>query len=426
MNINSVVGFENLSNIKKREIIQKNNLYFLKNDTVSFCGKTENEIKISNLENQTAVDFFKDLNTIFPEKCEILLNNEKVLEYCNSNMGIFSDRYKNINIKELEVLKKAIYKIDTDGVDNVIKSLSERNGYENDGKDVINGIVLYANNKKAFDYVINSPVYSSDCYCASGYTKDLCEYLLSNCRTEAIQSVNYNSVIEIEKGLTKDFDNIINSYKNCSDNFKIRMPEEAKELRDYLKNCINENDIIAYRGEKSSWIFDSIPIDKTMALKTKFLVFFHPKSRKDVVFPNNKCYSDTAKQSVYDYIMSKENLTLADAMLAAKYFGYKGFINSVTDKINNVAVEDSNFKSYTLSEDFAKRWAHKKNGELSNDMLSIVTKTNIKKGNQVRYTYDKSQYEFIVNDNPKIITFDNAKFDKDTNTFYIDSQLQIK
>ena len=54
-----------------------------------------------------------------------------------------------------------------------------------------------------------------------------------------------------------------------------------------------------------------------------------------------------------------------------------------------------------------------------------MTKANIKKGNQVSYA-PSGQAELIVNNNKKILTFNNVVFDRKNNIFYMDSDVATK
>lgn len=121
--------------------------------------------------------------------------------------------------------------------------------------------------------------------------------------------------------------------------------------------------------------------------------------------------------------MGKKDLTLADAMLVCKYAD-NNFIKKVLNAINSAQIQDDRFKSYTLSEKFAKHWAKDKDFCDDENMLSMVTRANIKKGNQVGYSSKSGQFEFILNNNNKKITFANAQYDKANNAFVFDSEIE--
>ena len=112
-------------------------------------------------------------------------------------------------------------------------------------------------------------------------------------------------------------------------------------------------------------------------------------------------------------------------MLCAEYLP-DAAVNKILNMINNAEVIDSNFKSCTLDKKFALDWARHKNSFDRNkekNMLSILSKTIIKKGNQAVYIPDNNQYEFIVNNNKKSVKFSNAQYDRKTNTFFLNSEI---
>lgn len=380
----------------------------------------QNKEKISELKNKAAIGFFEELNLKSPEKCSLLLNNENIVKYSNLNYGIFNDSFDSCNTENIQILKNAIDSIDLKGMDDVINSLSERE--ENPtASSIINGIILYSNSPKAFEYVVHSPKVKEKIVFSSGYSKDLCEYVLQRLEPEIVNEISYNSLREIEKGNEENYNYSL--YTIDSDSFQL-YPKQVERMRNHLSQCVSQGDFTAYRGERSSWVFESVPIDKSLQRRIKIMTFLNPKSRKDLIFPNRQKYMDSPKQTIYDYIShKKEDLTLADAMLVAKY-GDKKYIDYVLEKIKSASVQDEKFKSFTLNKKFANNWAETKGASDNDNMVSVITKTNIKKGNQVAYYAKSCQHEFIVNDNLKTMTFSNAKFDKETNTFYVDSQIE--
>ncbi|MBE7706409.1 MAG: hypothetical protein E7Z91_04110 [Cyanobacteria bacterium SIG30] len=380
---------------------------------------TTHQNSFSDVKNQLAQIFLKEISLTSPEKCEILLDNENIKNCLNSNCGIFSDEFEFIHTEDLKTIKKAITKLSEDDINYVLTSLSDKYQEEIDGDDLMTALVIYSKDKECYEYMLNSPVQSENIVHSSGYTKDLCKYICQLPPSIA-QNISYNTAIEIDKELQKgdkyyDYTSNSDSYKSGS--------QKAKELNELLSQNLCQGDFSVYRGEKSSWMFDNIPIDAKMAKKVRTLAFISPKSRKDLVYQNNNCYSNTPDENIYDYIKNKKDLTLADAMLVCKYAN-SGFIEKVLDKINSAEIIDNNFKSFTLSENFAKDWARKKNFCDDKNMLSMVSKTTIKKGNQIGYSSKSGQFEFILNNNDKKMTFSNAKYDKETNTFTFDSDIE--
>ena len=417
MKINSNnIGKISNTNIGQRTVFLKKEL---NGDTVSFCSNKYPNPEISDLENQTARNFFSELYEKSPEKCEILLNNQAIRKCCNSNYQLFSDDYSILYVDTIDEIKRSIDKLDKKDIEYVISSLEER--IPEKGEHLFSGIVLYSNDKDAYEYILNSPQHADPYVYASGYSKDLCKYILG-LSPDIVSGLSYSTIKEIEKGNIQDFD--YSAYTSDSDTF-LSKPDEVEKMSDFLKENKCENDFVVYRGDKSTWMFDSIPLnDKSLEREIRLMVFLNPKSRKINVFPNNHKYANFSMQSMYDYFKGKKSLTLADAMLVAQ-FGSSGYINKILERINNAKIQDNNFKSYTLDKNFAKNWAKNKDGQNRDDMVSILSTATICKGNEVGYATRSKQHEFILNNNPKELTFSNASYDKNNNMFYIDTKVSV-
>lgn len=388
-------------------------------DTVSFSANKYPNSKISELKNQTARDFFSELYKKSPEKCDILLNNEEIRDCCNSNCQLFFDDYQSLHSDAIDVIRSSIDKLDEKEIEYVILSLRER--LSANGENLFNGMVLYSNDKDAYEYIINSPKHIDPYVYSSGYSRDLCKYICG-LSPDIVSGLSYSTIKEIEKGNIQDFN--YSAYTSDSDAF-LSKPDEVEKMSNFLKENKCENDFTVYRGEKSTWMFDSVPLDdKSLEREIRLMVMLNPKSRKIQVFPNNHKYANFSTQSMYDYFKGKESLTLADAMLVAQ-FGSSRYINKILNRINSAKIEDSSFKSYTLDKNFAEYWAKSKAGECREDMVSMLSKATICKGNEVGYATRSSQYEFILNNNPKQLTFSNASYDKETNMFYFETQVRV-
>ena len=416
ISLNNVNNILNTSNRQRTVILNKD----LNGDTVSFSANKYPNSKISDLKNQTARDFFSELYKKSPEKCDILLGNEEIIECCNSDYQFFSDDSQLLYSDAVDAIRSSIDKLDEEELEYVISSLSER--LSANGRSLFSGMVLFSNDKEAYEYIINSPKCEDPYVYSSGYSSDLCKYICG-LSPDIVSVLSYSTIREIEKGNIQDFNYSV--YTSDSDTF-LSKPDEVEKMSNFLRENKCENDFVVYRGEKSTWMFDSIPIDdKSMEREIRLMVLLNPKSRKIKVFPNNHKYSNYNMQSMYDYFKGKESLTLADAMLVAQ-FGSSKYINKVLAKINNAKIQDCSFKSYTLDKNFAKNWAKNKDGRNRDDMVSVLTKATICKGNEVGYAARSNQYEFIVNNNQKQLTFSNASYDKEKNIFYFDSQVKAK
>lgn len=416
ISLNNIQNTLSTNNRQRTVILNKD----LNGDTVSFSANQYLHSKISELKNQTARDFFSELYKKSPEKCDILLNNEEIRECCNSDYQFFSDESQLLYSDAIDVIKSSIDKLNEKELEYVISSLSER--LSANGRSLFSGMVLFSSDKDAYEYIINSTKHVDTYVYSSGYSKDLCKYICE-LSPDIVSGLSYSTIREIEKGNIQDFN--YSEYTSDSDTF-LSKPDEVEKMSNFLRENKCEDDFIVYRGEKSTWMFDSIPLDdKSMEREIRLMVFLNPKFRKIKVFPNNHKYANYNMQSMYDYFKEKESLTLADAMLVAQ-FGSSKYINKVLDKINNAKIQDCNFKSYTLDKNFAKNWAQNKDGRNRADMVSILTTATICKGNEVGYATRSKQYEFILNNNPKQLTFSNASYDKEKNIFYLDSQVKAQ
>ena len=84
-----------------------------KGQTLSFGNISSlNKGRISGLKNQKAIEFFSELNLKSPEKCSVLLSDDKFLEYYSHNLGIFSDEYNSIHTKDIQAFKNAVDNLD--------------------------------------------------------------------------------------------------------------------------------------------------------------------------------------------------------------------------------------------------------------------------------------------------------------------------
>lgn len=388
----------------------------LKCDSISFG----NSSVIKTLSQKKFQEFCEELYRKDPEKCQVLLNSKNALEYLDSTLGCFSDEFVNIKKDDMNAFIKAVDNISSEDIKKIISSVEEVRpdsaGYAQ-GKMISKVIILHSNDKAAYDYIINSPAVRQNYVYSSGYSPDLF-VCVSNYPERVVDTMSLSTVKEIEKSIKHNYR--YEDYSSDSDSF-CRNEQLRKKLHDFLSSQIVEDDITAYRGERSTWIFDSIPVDKSLAKQVRLFAFLNPDSRKTKIFPNTHMYSSSQTQSVYDYLKSKEKLTLADAMLVAKY-GSNGFRKRLVEEINKAHIQDDSFKSFTLDRNFAERWA---NNYSKISSPTIISKTAIKRGNQAGYDVHSGgeQFEFVVNDNLKKMTFSNARYDKDTNTFYVDSTI---
>ena len=162
-----------------------------------------------------------------------------------------------------------------------------------------------------------------------------------------------------------------------------------------------------YRGD-SNLLFHSISINNSPLAKTVREVI---KNHPDIAL-KEQIFSKGNKQSLYDYILSKNYLTLTDAMdlLSAGYKDEK-LINGVENAIKHSSMIDNRLKSVTVSETIAKGCGNN------------CSKLTIKKGTECAFICD-SQQEFLLSGNPRKISFTNATFDPETRRFKLEATVE--
>ncbi len=403
-----------LQNSNLTKISQKHYLNNLAKDTVSFSGN------ISNSENTTAVDeFLNAVKNDSQEKFEFLKQNQNIINYLNKQYDE-SDFWFEYRKPNLEAIKTAIKNTNTEDLEKISSQISERyNDYNKEkiAENILNAYCIYSNDPNAYEYIISSEQIQENVHYSSGYTKDICDYIM-NLPIEVIKNLTLAEVKEIQKGNFEDYD--YSAYTTNSDNFK---EEDAQKMREFLSSQKTENDIHAYRTEKSTWIFEQIPIDKSLERQTRLISFFNQKSRQEKIAADNKKYQCEFDENIYDYINSKKTLTLADAMLVTKYAD-KNYAKTICNLIEKSKIKDNRFKSYTLSKNFAEQWAAF-DGNNQYNSTAMITNANIKAGSQARYCARSGQYEVILNDKEKEITFSNVQYDKEKNIFYFDSEVKM-
>lgn len=212
----------------------------------------------------------------------------------------------------------------------------------------------------------------------------------------------------------------IGAYVEDSDHF-MRYEKAVSELSKDLSKCRLSTDVELYRGDKTVGMFDSIGIDKNFEKQIRKLLNKNKKRAKKMkITTYDGRYNCEPSTNLYDFLSSKETLTLADAMQAAK-FGDEKFLNEVVAAIRKAKVTDTRFKSYSFDKGMAAGWRAIHSG----DNTTIIQNATIKKGTQGGYHQgDNKQYEVILNNTPKEMTFQDVVYDKATDTFVLGTTVQ--
>ena len=155
-------------------------------------------------------------------------------------------------------------------------------------------------------------------------------------------------------------------------------------------------------------------------MKTKWLILkniFKAKKVKihDYTGQYENCFA--TKTNLFKYIMGKKALTLADAMQVAKY-GDDSYRKQIIEMIKKAQITEGRFKSLTFDKNMATTWIPEQ-GAKNTGIFENVTVTQ---GSQGVYSHiDNRQAEFVLNDNPKRISFKDAAYDADNDCFIVDS-----
>lgn len=219
--------------------------------------------------------------------------------------------------------------------------------------------------------------------------------------------------LPIMKGLAEYIDN--------SDTF-VKNKNAVQELSKGLSKCKLSTDVLLYRGDKSVGMFDSVNIDNKLQNQIKQLLDANKdKAQQMRITPYDGLYFYGPSTNLYDFLMSKESLTLADAMQVAK-FGDEKFVNEIINRIQDSKVIDKRFKSFSFDKGMAFSWR----GIHSGDNTTIVHNATIKKGTEGGYnnTTANAQYEVILNNTPKEMSFNRATYNKENDTFELDTIIQ--
>lgn len=278
--------------------------------------------------------------------------------------------------------------------------------------DTSNLLILKANSPEIYEYILKQ----------DGHTAKRILDIINNINGSGVKTLDMPKIKILTKPTNMENSSLISEYVENSDEF-LKYPERVTQLNKELGANKVAEAFSAYRAERDTGLFNSIPLDKETARKTKMAILTHfNKARKVKVHTSVGQYDTHRDQkiSLLKYILTKKDLTLADAMQVAKY-GDEKFVNHLIKLIKNSKIKDNRFKSVSFDSDFAKSWLATQDGN-----TGIFQNMTIKEGNNgifaSRYVQNR-QAEYIVNNDPKEITFSDVSYDKTKDLFNIDSIL---
>ena len=213
----------------------------------------------------------------------------------------------------------------------------------------------------------------------------------------------------------KDAKDCTDPYITCSDQFHSDKMKE--KLHKYLNQFEYIDDFNMDRGEKTPYMFDQVDISDNLAKNCRKLIEENKDKAQNVLISGNtNSYFTFGDKNLYEHIMGKEKLTLADAMMVMKYGDVK-FQDEVVESIKNATVKDNNFKSFGVGR-FCYNWMDPGSGN-----TCIFQSATLKAGCHGVHRMRGDQFEFIMSDDPKEITFQDVKYDPEEDVFYVDSTI---
>ncbi|MGN1152639.1 MAG: hypothetical protein ACI4S3_01285, partial [Candidatus Gastranaerophilaceae bacterium] len=366
--------------------------------------------KISNDGSTVYYHRYKLLETFSKENPEAFVLFGKEMGSA-LDMQIMLDNYGDVPIKlakemPIEEIKKAFAELD---------KFAQKMDFEPDFEHYMNMLIMKKYNPETYKYLMTT----NDMAAASiveqwgnVYSKEPpSTVMLKNITPEQIR-VMVNNRLPGSK--------YIGAYVENSDAI-VKYPKNIQGLSEDLSKVRLSSDVELYRGEKTVGMYDSIGIDKKLEQQIRQLLEQH---KSDAINRNITEYTGRyncgTSTNLYDYLSSKETLTLADAMQMAKY-GDEKFINELATQIQNAKITDTRFKSFSFDEGMSKGWKNL-NRE---DNTTILQRATIKQGTQGGFhDGNNGQYEVILNNTPKEISCNKVVYDRDSDTFVLDTIVQ--
>lgn len=213
----------------------------------------------------------------------------------------------------------------------------------------------------------------------------------------------------------------ISDYVACSDKYLDKTSSAVRELSEDLSKCKLSTDVKLYRGEKTVGMFDSVGIDKDFEKQLRQLLEANKDKAKNMKLSQyTGRYNIGTCTNLYDFLSSKETLTLADGMQLAK-FGDEKFVNELINRIKSSRIIDDRFKSLSFDKGMAGGWKSHNAG----DNTTIIQNATVKQGTQGGFhNGSNAQYEVILNNTPKEVKFSDVIYHKDGDYFELDSIIQ--
>ena len=287
--------------------------------------------------------------------------------------------------------------------------------------------ILKAHNKEAYEYLLNHPdkerlsgLLSTFSHGLNGSTFET----LTIPQIRQIEGVGTASTLNIKTDIDTIIQgNVAMSRYVVSSDLLAKNADDVKDLHNYLSRIKVTEPFTAFRAERDTGMFNTILLDKKLALETKWNVLKNMlKARKIPVHDYTGNYNTdfTKKTNLFNFILGKENISLADAMQVAK-FGSESYRNKIIELIKKSQITDNRFKSLTFDRKMAEDWLPAQ-GSNNTGILHNVT---VNKGVQGCYSSrDNRQAEFILNNNDKQMSFQDVKYDPKKDIFVLNTTIE--
>ena len=327
-----------------------------------------------------------------------------------------SEKELEHSIKEVKDLYTSLPKIDW-GNGEVLQVAS--------GIDIADLIILKVNQPETYKYLLNNPdkeFVSSFLSATKNFNGSLFETLTIPQIKQILGIGTHKSInIKTDQNLLSMGWLAIHRYVESSD-MLVRDAKLSKILCEYLSRSKITETFSAFRGERDTGIFNTVKLDKSLAFKTKWFILKNIlKARKYMVHDYTGKYENyfAKKVNLFKYIMSKDELSLADAMQVVK-FGDAKFKNQIIELIKQSKIKDTRFKSLTFDRKMAKSWTSMDNGSNT----GILHNMNVGKDLEGMYSpVTNRQAEFVLNNSEKYITFQDVVYDAERDVFIVKSNI---
>lgn len=372
-------------------------------------------------------EFLTDLYRTSPSKFDYIYDHK----YFNGGWPIFNDKEF---VRAVDVMSEKELVKTFDEIEELYKTLPlEGYDYDKATKEMLYRVqtprarnlaqltILKVHNKEAYEYLLNHP--------NKEHVSSLLAYFDGHLNGSALETLTIPQIRQIEGvgalKLSTDSDvmmkgsTALTHYVESSDDF-VRKADEVEALSKFLGSSKVTETFTAFRGNRDTGMFNSVILDSALAKKTKWNVLKNMfKAKKVKVHDYTGKYEThfASKTDLFKYVMGKETLTLADAMQVAKY-GDDSYRREIIELIKKSQIEDTRFKSITFDKGMATGWMP----EQGTSNTGIFENVTVREGCQGAYSrVNNRQAEFVLNNNPKRITFDDVVYDAERDIFSIQS-----